>query len=376
MTAISRATAARATARCATIRSLCSEGPSHTPEARVAARSAASGSETNSTTSLRVVIAALAKYGVNLDDELTRVGLTLRDTQAVDGRVPRTAYCSLWARIAEVSRDPDCGLALARTQAIGTMGVLEYVAISASTVREGCERLARYGRLLHDGGIHEFRVERRGACLAYHMGVVPPTRAQIDWSFAYILWRARAGTGLPIEPLEFRVHYPRPASTEALASVFRCPIVFDQSAVELWLPIEVLEQRLERADPQLAALMTGFAERELARLPSGGPFLSRLHQAITSRLGNGGQPRLSDVAQAMSMSTRSLQRWLGEEGMSFTAVVSQVRLSLAAGHLVENKLAISEIAFLLGYSSLSAFHRAFKRAHGCTPAAYRQARSG
>jgi AraC-like DNA-binding protein len=351
------------------------EAASHAPETQAAGRNPESGSETSSIASLRVVLAALEWYGLDLDDELARVGLTLRDTQAVDGRVPRAAYCALWARVAEVSRDPDCGLALARTQEIGAMGVLEYAAISAPTVREGCERLARYGRLLHDGGIHEFRVERRGACLAYHMGAVPPTRAQIDWSFAYVLWRARAVTGLQIEPLEFRVHYPRPASTEALASLFRCPIAFDQPVVELWLPTDVLELRLGRADPQLAALMTGFAERELARLPSGGPFLSRLHQAITSRIG-GGQPRLSDVAQATSMSTRSLQRRLGEEGVSFTAVVSQVRLSLAAGHLAEKKLAISEIAFLLGYSSLSAFHRAFKRAHGCTPAAYRQARSG
>jgi AraC-like DNA-binding protein len=323
-----------------------------------------------------VVLAALERHGVDLEDELFRVGLTLRDARAVDGRVPRTAYCALWARLAELGGDPDCGLTLARMQDIGTMGVLEYVSINAPTVREGCERLARYGRLLHDGGIHAFRVEGRGGCLAYHMGAVPPTRAQIDWSFAYVLWRARAVTGTDVEPLEFRVHYPRPASTEGLERVFRCPIVFDQPVVELWLPAEVLEQRLDRADPKLAALMAAFAESELARLPAGGPFLSRLQQAITSRLSDSDQPRLSDVARAMSMSTRSLQRRLGEEGASFTAVVDHVRLSLAASHLAENRLAISEIAFLLGYSSPGAFHRAFKRAHGCTPAAYRQARSG
>lgn len=349
---------------------------SHRPEARVTARLAGSDSETNSTASLRVVLTALERHGRCVDEELARVGLTRREAQAVDGRVPRAAYCALWTRLAEVSRDPDCGLALARTQETGIMGVLEYVAISAPTLREGCERLTRYGRLLHDGGIHEFRIERRGACLAYHLGAVPPTRAQIDWSFAYVLWRARAVTGQQIDPLEFRVHYPRPASTEALASVFRCPIVFDQSAVELWLPAEMLDLRLDRSDPQLAALMARFAERELARLPTGGAFRSRLQQAITSRLGDGGQPRLAAVARALSMSTRSLQRRLGQEGTSFSDMVSQVRLGLAAGHLAEDRLAISEIAFLLGYSSLSAFHRAFKRAHGCTPAAYRQARSG
>jgi AraC-like DNA-binding protein len=325
--------------------------------------------------SLRVVLVALERHGLDLARELARVGLTLRDAHAVDGRVPRSAYCALWARLTEVSGDPDCGLALAEAQELGAMGVLEYVAINAPTVREGCDRLARYGRLLHDGGIHEYRVERRGACLAYHMGAVTPTRAQIDWSFAYVLSRARVATGQEVTPLEFRVHYPRPASTEALARVFRCPIAFDQPVIELWLPTEMLDLRHDRADPQLAALLTAFAERELARLPSDGPFLSRLRQAITRRLGEGRQPRISDMARAMSMSPRSLQRRLGEEGTTFTAMVDKVRLTLAASHLVENQIAIGEIAFLLGYSSPAAFHRAFKRAYGCTPAAYRLARN-
>jgi len=32
---------------------------------------------------------------------------------------------------------------------------------------------------------------------------------------------------------------------------------------------------------------------------------------------------------------------------------------------------VAEVAFLTGFSELSAFHRAFKRWTGCTPAAFR-----
>lgn len=328
--------------------------------------------ETSPTASLRVVLAALERLGLDLSDELARVGLTLSQARELDRRVPRSAYCALWGRVAEVSGDPDCGLTLAQAQEVGTMGVLEYVAINALTLRDGLERVARYGRLLHDGGIHEFRVEPRGGCLSYHNGAVPPTRAQIDWSFAYVLLRARTATRLDILPLELRVHYPRPASTARLDEVFRCPIVFDQPRIELWLPAGVLDRPHGHADAQLATLMAAFAEQQLASLPPGGPFQTRLHQAIARSLEQGTQPQIGSIARQMSMSTRSLQRRLSEESTSFTAVVGQVRLSLGASHLAQNRLAIGEIAFLLGYSSPGAFHRAFKRAYGCTPAVYRQ----
>lgn len=72
------------------------------------------------------------------------------------------------------------------------------------------------------------------------------------------------------------------------------------------------------------------------------------------------------------MSARTLHRHLEEEGTSFRQVLAEVRREIAARHLSERRLAIGEIAFLLGFSEPSAFHRAFKRWTGHGPLAYRQ----
>ena len=56
---------------------------------------------------------------------------------------------------------------------------------------------------------------------------------------------------------------------------------------------------------------------------------------------------------------------------SFTELVDALRRDLATRYLREPKIAIAEVAFLLGFSESSAFHRAFKRWQGTTPAAYR-----
>jgi AraC family transcriptional regulator, activator of mtrCDE len=47
------------------------------------------------------------------------------------------------------------------------------------------------------------------------------------------------------------------------------------------------------------------------------------------------------------------------------------RLQMAARWLRETGLSVSEILQRLGYASAATFHRAFKRAHGVAPSAYR-----
>jgi AraC-like DNA-binding protein len=53
------------------------------------------------------------------------------------------------------------------------------------------------------------------------------------------------------------------------------------------------------------------------------------------------------------------------------AILDQLRHELACRHLADSRLSIGEIAFLLGFSEMSAFYRAFKRWTGHTPAEFR-----
>jgi AraC-like DNA-binding protein len=72
------------------------------------------------------------------------------------------------------------------------------------------------------------------------------------------------------------------------------------------------------------------------------------------------------------MSPRTLQRRLADEQTSYQALVREVREDLASGYLTESRLSISEIAYLLGFSDVSTFHRAFRRWTHETPRAYRR----
>ena len=65
---------------------------------------------------------------------------------------------------------------------------------------------------------------------------------------------------------------------------------------------------------------------------------------------------------------------LADADTSFQGLLDEVRGELARRHVGDRQDSLGEIAFLLGFSEPSAFHRAFKRWTGMTPAAYRAAR--
>jgi AraC-like DNA-binding protein len=85
-----------------------------------------------------------------------------------------------------------------------------------------------------------------------------------------------------------------------------------------------------------------------------------------------GYPALGTVAQALRLSSGAIQRELAECGLLYKDLVETTRRDLAFMYLRQRQLPLSEIAFLLGYSELSAFSRAVRRWSGASPRALRQ----
>jgi AraC-like DNA-binding protein len=73
------------------------------------------------------------------------------------------------------------------------------------------------------------------------------------------------------------------------------------------------------------------------------------------------------------MSPRTLQRHLSEEGTGFSELLDALRHELALEYVRDMQRPLGEVAYLLGYSELSAFLRAFKRWTGKTPSDLRGA---
>jgi AraC-like DNA-binding protein len=74
----------------------------------------------------------------------------------------------------------------------------------------------------------------------------------------------------------------------------------------------------------------------------------------------------------MAMSVRVLQQRLEDEQTSFQEIIEIVRKDLATTHLTEKQMQLTQLAYLLGYSEVSAFSRSFKRWYGVSPSVWQK----
>jgi len=100
-------------------------------------------------------------------------------------------------------------------------------------------------------------------------------------------------------------------------------------------------------------------------------FLMELKKYIRSGLTQG-NATIQKVASSYSMSVRSLQRRISQEGTSFQTILENIRQQEAYRYITSTELSVSDIAQGLGFSDAANFTRAFKRWYACSPDQYRK----
>jgi AraC-like DNA-binding protein len=134
---------------------------------------------------------------------------------------------------------------------------------------------------------------------------------------------------------------------------------------------EFCDRHVPAADRRLYPILEDYVQRARERSPIEDSFVDVVATAIEAAVPNG-EPQLMETAGAVGVSGRTLQRRLNEAGIEYKTLVGAIRRRLALRYLRDRKHTLSEVAYLLGYSEISAFSRAFKRWTGSTPSEHRR----
>jgi len=314
------------------------------------------------------------RFGLDPDALLREAGFREAELRAPDARVPIAKLRRLWAIIAERVPDPAVGLLLAENRALRELGLVAYTMRLAGTLGEGLHRIARYSQIVaEDLLVAVRRREDRAEVELQRAFLYDPVRPPVDFRLFALLSGARIVTQRELAPLEAHFPYPAPADTAAHRRLFRCPLLFDRKAPMVVLRASDLDLPIVTADETLLVYLDRLAEqarRELSRDDTTADGVRRvLWQEMAA-----GNPAIGTVAARLGLSGRSLQRRLAEEGTSFKEVLDSFRRGIARRLLSERDVAVYEVAYLLGYSDPSAFHRAFRRWHGDSPRRFRSSR--
>jgi AraC-like DNA-binding protein len=83
---------------------------------------------------------------------------------------------------------------------------------------------------------------------------------------------------------------------------------------------------------------------------------------------------LDEAAERLRMSSRTLQRRLGDAGTSMTTESGRARVRVAESLLLETDMSVTEIAFKVGCASAQHFSTLFRGVHGEPPTTWRAQR--
>jgi AraC-like DNA-binding protein len=325
-----------------------------------------------------LIVDAAASRGASLAELEAKTGFRLALAADPDARIPLATETALWDEAATATGDDAFGAHAAERLRPGVLDVMDYVVRAAPTLLASLERLARYNRLLHD--VATFRLIDVGPDVVRVEHALPAagatqSRHAAQFTLVSLVVVGTQILGEPVRPLAVELRHDLPKGAHAeLQRIFGVAPRYGRSVNALELPRALLERRAPNADPALSRVVLRHAEALLAARPAPVERTSdRVRRLLVSALAESErESTLATIAGELRMSERSLQRRLAEESVRFEALVDEVRREMAARYLADRKVAIAEIAYLLGYSEPSAFHRAFKRWTGSTPAEARQ----
>lgn len=314
-----------------------------------------------------------AQRGVSRDTLLHEAKLDERQVRDPDSRIPLAAVARLWRVVASHSPDPAIGLRLGADARVREFGLVGYTMAFSSTLGSALRRLAHYSRIVSDALV--VSLEPAGEATWLRLDVQPALRAfrpTVDARLAAVLAACREITGAPIAPLTVQLPYRRPPEVKDYETFFTAPLEFGALTTAFLLRNEDLARPIAVADTTLTGYLDRLADQTLAKLGSERTVRAQVRRVLWSELAEA-VPHLDGVAKVLGKSARTLQRQLREEQTTFAAVLAELRRELAPSLLRDGRLAVSEVAFLLGYEDPSAFQRAFRRWFGQSPRAFRSA---
>jgi AraC-like DNA-binding protein len=314
----------------------------------------------------------IAEVGGSPDEVLRAAGVPRSAFSGFDGFIANAAFSRVLEEAARLTGDGFFGLHFGERFDPTDLGALHYVVCNSPTVADAIANIVRYIHVHNRGATVWWDVEGTRGYLCYKLTAAgtESQRQHNEFSMAVSVKGFRMLAGPLWTPSRIQFMHPVPDDLAELIRVFGCGLGFGHSCNAVVFDRDLLERVVPDADPRLYPILKEHVERVLSESPMSNDVLRAVSRAIAESFGDG-HPSLERIGKKLGISSRTLERRLNEHGVVFRNLVSDIRRRLALDHLKRGTRTLAEIAFLLGYSEVSAFNRAFKRWCGSTPSQYR-----
>lgn len=314
----------------------------------------------------------MASFAVDPRPLLKEQGLTADLLINPEQLIPARSAIRLLERSAEAAGCITLGLRMAEGRAIANLGATSLLIAHQPTLRRSLETLAEFRARINSTLVLHFEDDGEEAILREDFSLSRPEPSRQASNLALGVLMRLCGTilgdGWSPSTVCFS-HQPPPQSDAGIFTrLFRCRPQFDCELNGIVLRSDDLDRPNPRSDDQLARHARQLLDTVMS--PAKRTAAQDVDQLIMLMLPSG-RANIQTCAASMGITVRTLQRMLDVERVTFSDLLRKTRIQLAAQYLSNPRMRITDIADMLGYSSIGAFTRWHTQTFGKPP---RQAR--
>lgn len=305
-------------------------------------------------------------------------GTTLSRSELLrGGDIPMADFLHILNTADRLLGDGQLGFLLGRQMQVFGMGPVGMAIASAPTLREGLQVLESFARLhatYIDVGARS-TLQGMTVTILYEHDTGEVEEFHTQTAMMLLQQYIETLTGQPASDARFRIAIPEPENIADYTNALHGQISFDAVANEVDIPHRWLDLPSPYYHPVLwrqAQLTLSQALHDQSEIKDS-PY--KQHIAGLLRTSEPPLPDLDDVAIALNVSQRTLNRRLQVENTSFRQLKSQALARWAKQYLRETEHSVEAIAAEIGYKDTANFRRAFRKSEGCSPIEYRQSKS-
>ncbi|MFT6957404.1 MAG: AraC-like DNA-binding protein [Halieaceae bacterium] len=310
------------------------------------------------------------KFSSIFEPYFDRVGIPRTVLTEPDTLVPLAKHARLMQVTAEGLGDDCFGLHVGLQLEPTDMGPIGFALMNSPTVKASLEIFSRYLGAYTRGCYFQLKCDSSFAY--YDFGYTLPElglvdrRQEAECTLALLLNIVRRLSGQNWSPVKVYFEHPRPANISEHKRIFGAPVEFSYKVNRLVFNRSFLDQPVKTAQSRLLAVIEEHLQQVIDNQHHEYDLVNQVSNLVARELSNG-MPTVDWVAEQLNMTKRTLQRRLTDNGVGFSEIVDDVRRNMAVQYVEKSDISLTEIAFLLGYSHLSAFCRTFRRWTGTTP---------
>lgn len=319
----------------------------------------------------RVIGRTAASNSTQLARVLEDTGLDFKSGSSQSNGMSVAQYRKLLSNAIKVSGDSLIALRAASNLMPTIHGPLGIAANSCPTLNDSIQVITRYARLRSP--FSHVWIEQKSRTLELNIEISKQLGEQQDAAFDFmvssIVRNIQPALSEPLSRCDLLLQRPKPSNYRDYQNRLPCGVHYGQSSNALVFAHQDLSIELLGANEELykTAIQTC---RSLLSPNINNQSLVNLIQLQFQKM-SGQICSIDTIADQLMMSTRTVQRSLKANGLSFQQLRDEWLAEQASHYLLEQKLTVDVTATLLGYQDEANFRRAFKRWYSCSPRQYR-----